>query len=256
MEKNNISGLFAESKRDLLINGFVVTSITAALILDSNATHSFQYLMGFCGWLALIFFLYREKPLVRYQIIVAVAFATVGEYISSPLLEAYIYRLGDVPPYVPPGHGLVYLAAVAFSRSALFKHYRKVMTVAAIFIGATWALWGAILAERQDAMGLSLFLIFLGFLRFGQAPHVYVCAFFLTSYLELLGTYLQTWAWSPEWPTQYPLVSQGNPPSGCPAWYCLVDAVALAGAPLLAATVGWGRGILWSSPAASEEETG
>jgi hypothetical protein len=255
MDKIKILDLCAQSKRDLLINGFVVTSITVALILDSNATPSFQYFMGFCGWLVLAFFLYGEKPLVRYQIIVAVIFATLGEYISSPLL-AYIYRLGDVPPYVPPGHGLVYLAAVAFARSALFTHYRKIIAVAAILIGATWALWGATLAERQDVMGLILFLIFLGFLRFGQAPHVYVCAFFLTSYLELLGTHLQTWAWSPEWPTQYPVVSQGNPPSGCPAWYCLVDAVAMAGAPLLAVAVGWGKGIVWSSPATSEEEAG
>jgi hypothetical protein len=72
----------------------------------------------------------------------------------------------------------------------------------------------------------------MGFIFFVSAPLDDVSAFFLTSYLELLGTWLGTWVWSVHWPIVG--ITQANPPSGTAAWYCLVDAVALAGAPVLA----------------------
>jgi hypothetical protein len=74
--------------------------------------------------------------------------------------------------------------------------------------------------------------LFATIVFFGRAPLVYVAAFFLTSYLELLGAWLGTWVWSVHWPIIG--ITQANPPSGTAAWYCLVDAVALAGTPLLA----------------------
>jgi len=61
---------------------------------------------------------------------------------------------------------------------------------------------------------------------------VYLAAFFITTWLELIGTTVGTW----KWVTIEPIfgLSQGNPPSGVAAWYCLVDAVAISGAePLL-----------------------
>lgn len=60
---------------------------------------------------------------------------------------------------------------------------------------------------------------------------VYLAAFFITTWLELIGTAAGTWHWA----TLEPIfeLTQGNPPSGVSAWYCLVDAVALSGAPVL-----------------------
>ena len=57
---------------------------------------------------------------------------------------------------------------------------------------------------------------------------VYLAAFFITTWLELIGTAVGTWKWA----TIEPVLglSQGNPPSGVAAWYCLVDAVAIGGA--------------------------
>ena len=59
------------------------------------------------------------SPLVRAQTAVVVVFASVVEYTFSPMLEVYIYRFDNVPTYVPPGHGLVYLAALAIGRTAV-----------------------------------------------------------------------------------------------------------------------------------------
>ena len=60
---------------------------------------------------------------------------------------------------------------------------------------------------------------------------MYLAAFFITTWLELIGTAVGTWRWA----VIDPVLSlpQGNPPSGVAAWYCLVDAVALGGAPIL-----------------------
>ncbi|HEX2201261.1 MAG TPA: hypothetical protein VHH93_04575 [Gammaproteobacteria bacterium] len=75
-----------------------------------------------------------------------------------------------------------------------------------------------------------------------------MAAFFLTSYLEVLGTWLGTWVWSVHWPIIG--ITQANPPSGTAAWYCLVDAVALAGAPVLA------RGLIrWRKSMAAPRST-
>ena len=59
-------------------------------------------------------------PATRAQVAVVVAYATVIEYVFSDWLEIYVYRLGDgVPAFVPPGHGLVYLAALALRAQPL-----------------------------------------------------------------------------------------------------------------------------------------
>ncbi|MEJ7744979.1 MAG: hypothetical protein WKF73_22075 [Nocardioidaceae bacterium] len=65
--------------------------------------------------------------LVRVQTAVVVVFASIIEYTFSPLLEVYTYRFDNVPMYVPPGHGLVYLAALAIGRLAWVQvHSRAV----------------------------------------------------------------------------------------------------------------------------------
>jgi hypothetical protein len=60
---------------------------------------------------------------------------------------------------------------------------------------------------------------------------VYLAAFFITTWLELIGTAVGTWKWAMIDPVLN--LPQGNPPSGVAAWYCLVDAVAIGGAPVL-----------------------
>ena len=60
---------------------------------------------------------------------------------------------------------------------------------------------------------------------------VYLAAFFITTWLELIGTAAGTWKWATIEPVMG--LSQGNPPSGVAAWYCLVDAVAIGTAPVL-----------------------
>ncbi|ABA56638.1 hypothetical protein [Nitrosococcus oceani] len=207
----------------------VFASIALCLYLDADATLTFQNFLGVCAWVFLFALLRGESGLVRAQVLVAVAFATIGEHFASPYMEGYIYRFHNVPAYVPPGHGMVYLTAVALARSELFKQNLKVITATVLTAGGLWSLWGVTIAPQGDMVGALLFIVFVLFVLFGRSPGVYLGAFFVTTWLELIGVSCGTWRWVPIDPVlQLP---QGNPPSGVAAWYCLVDAVALGVAP-------------------------
>ncbi|MBL4607011.1 MAG: hypothetical protein JKY01_04190 [Pseudomonadales bacterium] len=219
------------SYHDLLIAFVTALSAWVCLFLDTDSSLFVQNSLGVCAWAVLLFFLLFETRLVQAQILVAVAFATSGEYFASVYMEGYTYRLSNVPAFVPPGHGLVYLTAVALGRSPLFTQYRSWVLYFAVISGSIWALWGFFYAEQKDACGALLFSIFLVVLYFGRSTMVYLGAYYITSYLEWVGTLLGTWQWAAIDPVLG--LTQGNPPSGVATWYCLVDVVALSVAPLI-----------------------
>src|SRR5439155_8518328 len=70
------------------------------------------------------------------------------------------------------------------------------------------------------------------FLLRGRNPLVFVGAFLVVTYLELLGTRLGTWTWQARDPI-LGLVAMGNPPSGAAGGYGFFDAAALWAAPRL-----------------------
>jgi hypothetical protein len=233
--------LFQQSRREIILAGLVMVCIGIAFCLDAAGSPNRQMFLAVCAWTILFTLLLWEETPVRLQVAVAVAFATVGEHFASPFMQAYIYRFDNVPPFVPPGHGMVYLSAVALARTPFMQHYGRWITGIALVTGTLWSIWGNTLAVRPDAEGALLFSVFFLFVLFGRSPLVYVSAFFITSYLEIVGTWLGVWHWVPNEPVFG--LSQANPPSGIAAWYCLVDAVALAGAPLLLRGLEWMRGL-------------
>ncbi len=216
------------STHDLIIAAITFIGIAGCLYLDSLHDLDLQNALGRCAWVVLIGLLYWESNLVRLQVLIAVAFATAGEHFASGLMHGYIYHFHNIPAYIPPGHGLVYLTAVALARSPLFQLWRRPITWIVLLTMGLWSLYGVTLAERGDWVGMLLFLVYVPCVLWGRAPLVYLAAFFVTTHLELIGTALQTWTWVPIDPVLS--LPQGNPPSGVAAWYCLVDAVALGGA--------------------------
>jgi len=226
-------GVLRASRRDLAVVGAVLVWIPAVLVLDSGAPLGQQRLLGLGTWVLLVALLSRETPLVRMQTAVVIAFATAVEYTFADLLGAYVYRLDNVPSFVPPGHGLVYLAAYAFGRSALARHWERPLVAGTIAVGGVYALWGiSPWAPRPDALGVFWYLCLLGFLLWGRSRLLYVGAFLVVTYLELVGTAVETWAWQPYDPI-LGVVSMGNPPSGAAGGYGWFDLVAVATAPAL-----------------------
>jgi hypothetical protein len=229
-----------ERSRNSTVAGLVVGWILAVLVLDAGASSWQQRALGLATWLLLLALLRGEPSGVRIQVAVAVVFATWVEYTFAGALDVYTYRLHNIPSFVPPGHGLVYLGALALGRSSLFAAGRRVVLGAVLLGGGGWALWGLLLAPRPDVLGALWFGCLAAFILRGRAPLVYAGAFLLTAYLELLGTSLGIWTWGLHDPTG--LLGIGNPPSGVAGGYCFFDAAALALAPRLAALLPTTRG--------------
>lgn len=224
-----IGGVYTHRIRDYFIAFLTFTCVAISLNLDATGSLRQQYIMGAIAWTFLFLLLLGEKNEVKIQIVIAVAFATAGEHFASIYMGGYTYRFGNVPAYVPPGHGMVYLTAVALARSGFFRKYARQIAVFVILTCGAWSAWGISgYAAHGDAVGAILFCTFLICLFMGRSPMVYLAAFFITTWLELIGTAVGTWKWA-EWEPIFGL-PQGNPPSGVAAWYCLVDAVAIGGA--------------------------
>jgi hypothetical protein len=213
------------------IGGGVVAWITFVLVIDTDSTLWVQRLTGLLTWAVLLAVLSRESLLVRVQTAAVVAFATVVEYTFSPLLEVYTYRFDNVPMYVPPGHGLVYLAALAIGRTVWVRRHERDLTALVILVGGAYAAYGLFVAERTDVLGAFWFLCLVGFLLWGPSRGLYIGAFVVVTYLEIVGTALGTWTWQTHDPTG--LVAIGNPPSGAAGGYGWFDLAALTAAPVL-----------------------
>ncbi len=210
----------------------VMVWITAVLLLDAGGSLTLQRALGLGTWLVLGLVLARELPIVRTQALVVVLFATIVEYTFSPLLEVYTYRFDNVPAYVPPGHGLVYLAALALGRSAFVRSNLQMCVVAVLTVGGAYAAWGlSPLAPRLDVLGAFWFVCLAGFLAWGPSRPLYVGAFVVVTWLEVVGTALGTWTWQSMDPTG--VVAIGNPPSGAAGGYGWFDLAALLLAPWL-----------------------
>lgn len=208
--------------------------LSLVLWLDRDAGGGSIWLqrgLGLATWVVLVLALRKVGPLVRAQTLVVVAFATVVEYVFSPTLEVYLYRFENVPGYVPPGHGLVYLSAVALGHTRFVERHQGFCRAAVVVVGGLWAAYGVLGAERPDALGAFWFACLIAFLAWGPSKAVYVGAFVVVSWLELLGTELRTWAWQTEDPVLG--VSIGNPPSGAAGGYGWFDLAALLAAPWL-----------------------
>lgn len=224
--------------RELLPAAVVLAWIPLGLTGDSLVGLTGQRILGLVTWILLIGLLWRESPRTRAQVAVVVVFATLIEYCFAGWLGVYVYRLHNVPVFVPPGHGLVYLAALSIGRSSRARRAGRPLIAGTVLLGGLWALWGITLSPRSDALGAFWFGCLLFFLVCGRQQRlVYVGAFLVVSLLEIVGTAMGTWAWSAVDPVMG-WVSIGNPPSGAAGGYGWFDAAGIALAPTLVRLLG------------------
>jgi len=239
-----IAAAARSSRRELAVAGIVFAWIALGAGTDSGAGIWRQRLVGVLTWTLLVALLRGEKRSVRLQVVGVIIVATCVEYTASPFLGYYTYRLHNVPSYVPPGHGLVYLAALSIGRSQIAHLLSRQLIGFTLIVCGAWAAWGVMLSPRRDVFGAIMYLFLLRFTLRGSRPLVYAGAFLVTSYLELSGTGVGAWAWAHHDPSG--TLSIGNPPSGIPGGYCFLDAAGVALGPRLGAlferrTLTWPR---------------
>lgn len=207
------------------------------LALDSRADLGAQLFLGVCTWGFLALAFVHLSPMERAQTSVVVVVATCAEIIGSVIWGVYVYRLGNLPLFVPPGHGLVYLTGLRISQIPWLRVRPRLLVNAAIVTVSGWALLGLLALDRADVAGAIGAAVLVMFLIRGRAPAVYAGVFFAVAFLEIYGTWIGTWEWAAEVP--HLGIPDGNPPSGAASGYVFFDIAALALAPHLLRA--WGR---------------
>jgi hypothetical protein len=202
--------------------------LAALLALDHFATYPEQLGLGLLTWLVLFGALTRFPVERRAQALGVVAFATIGEVTGSLIWGVYHYRLHNLPLFVPPAHGLVYLTGLSLA-GAVRRHTKALVAFAAITAG-TWGLLGLTVLPRRDVAGAFGVPLLLLFLWRSQNRAVYAAVFVVVASLELYGTAIGTWHWARTLPGLG--ISDGNPPSGVASGYVWFDVMAMLTAPL------------------------
>ena len=202
----------------------VVAAWTAGgLLADRHVGPAGQLGLGLLTAGVLGALLVLQPRTVRLQTLAVVAIATAGEVVGSVWWGVYTYRLENLPPFVPPGHGLVYLGGL--SLAALLARRSSALLVAAATVAATWGVAGVTVLPAQDVSGTIGCAFLIGVLAWSRRP-VYAGVFMVVVALELYGTALGTWTWQSSVPGLG--LSQGNPPSGVASGYVVFDVLALA----------------------------
>jgi len=203
--------------------------LAAGLAVDTQLALHGQLVLGAVTWLVLLACLRRLDGATRAQTAGVVLFATVGEVTGSLIWGVYTYRLHNLPLFIPPGHGLVYLAGLALSRSVRERPLVWVAAVGAV----TWGLLGLTVLPQRDVAGAFGIPLLCFFLWRGRARATYAGVFLVVAALELYGTSIGTWRWAAELPGTG--IPDGNPPSGAASGYVWFDVMAMLVAPWLLA---------------------
>jgi hypothetical protein len=213
-----------------LLPVLIVAVATAALTADALAQSlSTQLLLGLVGFAVLAVAIRSMSPYWRRMIWLLVLLCIPVELFGSVFWGAYRYRFMNVPLYVPPGHGLVYLFSLRIVISPLFERHARLLVWSALGIATAWMGAGLLYwpghGGRLDVFGLICWPIFVLFTLRTSRATLFAAAFFATSALELLGTGLGDWRWASSTPVVH--IATGNPPSVVAGLYCLLDALVL-----------------------------
>src|SRR5215211_1423454 len=194
-----------------------------------------QYALGLLTF-AFVFVATRFSPRTeRRQVWLMVGIATCVELFLSLVWGLYQYRWGNVPLFVPPGHGLLYLFALRATRTPLMIDRGRTVKHVALACATLWAVGGLTVAPlflgRVDVFGALFWPIFVVLMRKPRAV-LYAASFLVAVELELLGTGFGNWTWAAAAPVIH--LPAGNPPSVIAGGYCLLDAVVSKAASLRA----------------------
>ena len=223
--------------------------LAALLALDHYASYHEQLALGVLTFAVLAGALGRVPSEVRAQTLGVVGFATIGEVTGSLVWGVYHYRLHNLPLFVPPAHGLVYLTGFALARAlgawppgpspvaadvqrASHEGRRTLALVwTAAIVAGGWGLLGLTILPRRDVAGAIGVPLLLLFLWRGRNRAIYAAVFLVVASLELYGTAIGTWRWERTLPGLG--IPDGNPPSGVASGYVWFDVMAMLVAPYL-----------------------
>jgi hypothetical protein len=197
--------------------------VVVVLAIDRNVGLGGQLVLGVIAFALLALACRWVDRRTRVQVAVLVVVATCGEVLASLVWGLYTYRLDNIPLFVPPGHGLVYLGGLAVVRA--FAGRERVLVGAALGAVVAWAVAGLTVLPRMDVGGAICAAGFAYVLLTRSRATVYAGVFLVVGFLEIYGTAVGTWLWAETIPTLG--VPNGNPPSGAAIGYVVLEATAI-----------------------------
>jgi len=212
------------------LHAYLLIYTPVGLYADSRITAAWQqYMLGALTFLVLFLASLKVPRHLRAQVWTCVLVATGFEVLGSLVWGVYRYRMHNLPLFVPPGHGIVYLFGLLAAQTPLVQRYGRRVACAVLGVAATWAALGLTLLplvtgrfDLQGALCLPVFAYFL--LRSPRWP-LFAAIFIIVSELEIFGTSFGDWYWMPVAPWTH--IPSGNPPSVIAGGYCVIDASVL-----------------------------
>jgi hypothetical protein len=212
------------------LHAYLLTYLPFLLLADSRITALWQqWTLGLLTFAVLYLAALQAPKEQRLQVWICVLVATCFEIFGSLIWGVYRYRLHNLPLFVPPGHGLVYLFGLLAARlPVVSRHGRRVAYV--VLGGASvWAVAGLtvlpVITGRVDVQGALCLPVFAWFVLRSPRWALFSAIFIATGALEIVGTSLGNWYWLPIAPWTH--VPSGNPPSVIVGGYCVIDASVL-----------------------------
>ena len=201
------------------------------LFADSRITAQWeQYVLGALTFAVLYLAAFKAPKEQRYQVWMVVAVATGFEIFCSLVWGVYRYRLHNLPSFVPPGHGIVYLFGLLAAQTPVVRRHGRRVAYAVLAMATTWSVLGLtalpIATGRVDVQGALCLPVFAFFLLRSPRWPLFAAVFVIVAELEIAGTSLGDWYWMPYAPWTH--IPSGNPPSVIAAGYCIIDATVLA----------------------------
>jgi hypothetical protein len=197
----------------------IICVVAAGLLLDQKLPFGGQIITNIAVWLIFICILRHASRQEQVSLVACVFYATIGEIFLSLAWGLYEYRLGNIPLFVPPGHALLFMVGTALAPRLSDRLAWSVPLLAAPFVVL-------LSVTGSDTLGAPLFALLLLCMVFGPAKKLYATMFLLALAMEIYGTWLGNWTWSPHVP--WLGLTMLNPPLAAGAFYCVLDLLVTA----------------------------
>jgi hypothetical protein len=193
----------------------IVLTLALGLVVDKLGGINGQIIVSVVVWLFLMYLLSIQTPAWRTTLVFALVLVFAIECLLSLVFGWYDYQFFNIPPFVPPGHILLFMLGPTLAR--------KLPDIATTIMPIVVALYGTFAAlSGWSTFDSALAIIFLIAYRYGSSRKTYCIMIVLALALELWGTWLGNWTWRPITPFTGGLTTQ-NPPLLAGALYACFD---------------------------------
>lgn len=223
---DQVAGKIAGRWRPYWLHTYLLIYTPIGLFADSRVTEPWQqHLLGALTFGALFLASLKAPREQRVQVWVCVCVATCFEIFGSLVWGVYRYRMHNLPLFVPPGHGMVYLFGLLAAQTPVVQRHGRRVAYAVLAAASVWALLGLTalpaVTGRIDVQGALCLPVFAYFLLRSPRWPLFAAIFIIVSELEISGTSFGNWAWLPVAPWTH--IPSGNPPSVIAGGYCVID---------------------------------